>query len=123
MSLNQKGTNRLCDILGENGKSVIARLSQISPDFAQYIINFAYGDLYARPGFSDRDRELAAVVSLISQGNTGVPLKAHIHGMLNVGWKKNEIIESIIFLIGYIGFPKTVEALITAQEVFDSLKI
>ena len=63
-------------------------------------------------------RELAAVASLISQGKTGVPLRAHINGMLNVGWEKKEIIELIIFLIGYIGFPSTVEAIKTMQEVF-----
>ena len=58
----------------------------------------------------------------MGQGNTGLPLKAHIQGMLNVGWTKQEIIEVIIFLIGYSGFPKAVDAIKTAKEVFDSLK-
>jgi len=121
MSLNPKGISRFQDILGENGKDLIERLTKTSPDFARYLVDFAYADLYARPALSDKEKELAAVASLISQGSTGVPLKAHIHGMLNTGWTRAEIIELIIFLIYYTGFPSTVNALLTAQEVFDSL--
>lgn len=116
---NKEGFKRLQEILGENGNKAIEMLGKTSPDFANYIVNFAYGDLYTRKGLSDKDRELAAVASLISQGNTGLPLKSHIRGMLNVGWKKEEVIELIIFLIGYIGFPATVDAIKTAQEVFE----
>ena len=53
--------------------------------------------------------ELAAVACLIGQGNTGLPLKVHLNGMLNVGWKKEEIIETLIFLTGYVGFPSCVD--------------
>jgi len=42
--------------------------------------------------------------------------------MLNVGWSNKEILELIIFLIGYIGFPSTVEAIKTAHEVFSKRK-
>ncbi len=121
MSLKQKGLDRLHDILGENGKTVVERLTKISPDFAEYIVNFVYADLYARPGLSDKERELIVVTSLISQGNTGIPLKTHIHGMLNVGWTQAQIIELIIFITCYTGFPAAVDALVTAQEVFDTL--
>lgn len=60
------------------------------------------------------------MANLIGQGNTGLPLKAHINGMLNVGWAKEEIIELIIFLTGYSGFPSAVEAIKLAQEVFNA---
>jgi len=42
--------------------------------------------------------------------------------MLNVGWTKDEVLELIIFLSGYLGFLSTVNALLTAQEVFEARK-
>ena len=94
---------------------------KISPDFANYVLEFAYGDLYCRNGFSDKYREIAAVSCLIGQGNTGLPLKAHLNGMLNVGWTKNEIIELIIFLVAYSGFPACVDAIKTFMEIVEKL--
>lgn len=118
----ETGVQRLNQILGDNADRIIQNFSAVSPDFAKYVVEFAYGDLYTRKGITDKTRELAGVASLIGQGNIGLPLKSHIHGMLNVGWTRNEIIEVIIFLVGYVGFPAAVEAMMTAQEVFTSRK-
>ena len=113
------GKQRIKDILGEKSEHIIKQFEMISPDFANYVIDFGYGDIYSRSGFSDKSRELAAVACLIGQKNTGLALKAHFNGMLNVGWTKNEIIELIIFLIGYIGFPSCVEAMNTFKQIID----
>lgn len=43
--------------------------------------------------------------------------------MLNAGWSKNEIIEVIKYLIGYVGFPLTLEAMKTVHEVTESINI
>ncbi len=119
-AVNQQGIKRLQEILGADAMKIVESLSQISPSFAKYIINFGYAELYTREGLSDKERELAAVSSLISQGQTGLPLQAHVQGMLNVGWQKEEILELVIFLIGYAGFPKTVDALKTVHSVFST---
>jgi 4-carboxymuconolactone decarboxylase len=119
MTKYETGLNRLNEILGGNGDKIINDLKQISEDFAQYVVEFAYADLYTRKGISDKTRELVAVASLIGQGNTGIPVKAHLEGMLNVGWTKKEIIEILIFLIGYVGFPPVVDTLKIAHEIFN----
>ena len=93
--------------------------SAISKDFSKYVVELAYGDFYAREGIFDKMREVAIVSSLIAQGNTGVPLKAHLRGMLNVGYTKKEIIELLLFLIPCVGFPHIVDSMLTAQSVFD----
>lgn len=111
------GQQRLREILGENTESIIEGFKKISPDFASYIVEFGYGDLYARKGFDDKSRELAAVACLIGQGVTGMPLKAHLQGMLNVGWAKEEILELLILLIGFRGFPFCIAALQTLEEI------
>ncbi len=119
MNKRELGRQRIKEILGDKSENLAQMFEKISPDFANYILEFAYGDLYARKGLSDKDRELAAVASLIGQGNTGIPLKTHLRGMLNVGWTKEEIIEVFIFLIGYVGFPSCVDAICSLKEVLE----
>jgi 4-carboxymuconolactone decarboxylase len=118
MSKSQLGKKRILEILGPSAEQIIQNLSEISPDFANYIIEIGYGEFYSRPGISDKEREQAAVACLIGQGNTGLPLKAHMRGMLNVGYKKSDIIELLIFLIPYVGFPAIVDSMITANVLF-----
>lgn len=122
MNKHDIGKQRIKEIIGDKAEGLIKTFEEISPDFAKYIVEFGYGDIYARPNFSDKYRELAAVACLIGQGNTGVPLKAHINGMLNVGWAKQDIIELFIFLIGYTGFPACVDAMLTLKQVFEEEK-
>lgn len=114
--MDKKARSR--EILGKDADSIMRELSSISPDFAQYIMNFVFGDLYQRPMLSDKHKELIVVSNLIGQGRLGFPLKTHLGAMLTVGWTKDEIIELIILLIAYMGFPSTVEAIKVAQEVF-----
>lgn len=115
-----QGEKRLREILGEKSEQTLKTLRNISPDFAAYIVNYAYGDIYSRePGLPDKAREVAAVANLMGQGNTGLILKSHLRGMLNVGWTRNEILELLIFLSLYNGFPTSVDAHLKAKEVFD----
>lgn len=113
------GLKRLNEVLGVNANDIVKKFEEISPDFANYVVEFAYGELYERKGIVDKTREVAAVACLIGQGNTGFPLRAHIKGMLNVGWSKNEIIEVLLFLVGYVGFPSIVDSLNIAKDVFE----
>ena len=116
------GLRRIQDILGASALDTVKRFEEISPDFSKYVVEFAYGDLYERKGISDKTREIAAVACIIGQGNTGFPLRAHIKGMLNVGWTKNEIIEVLLFLVGYVGFPSIVDSFNIVKEVFEEFK-
>jgi 4-carboxymuconolactone decarboxylase len=76
MSTQEAGRKRIKEILGENGSHAVEKLAKISPDFANYILTFAYADLYNRKNLSDKSRELIAVSSLISQKVEGLPLEA-----------------------------------------------
>lgn len=119
MDKREVGRLRIREIIGEKSDNIIKMFEEISPDFTNYIIDFAYGELYSRKGFEDKHRELAVVACLIGQGNTGFPLKAHLKGMLNVGWVKGEVIELLIFLVAYAGFPSCVEAITILKQVIE----
>ncbi|NRZ87895.1 hypothetical protein DFR97_003670 [Clostridium beijerinckii] len=47
----EKGLNKLNEVDGNAGTSVIESLKDIAPDLAKYIIEFAFGDIYTRPVF------------------------------------------------------------------------
>lgn len=119
MDKKEIGLKRMQEILGSGAEKIVENFESISPDFAKYVVELAYGDFYARPGITDKHREIAIVSCLIGQGNTGFPLKSHLKGMLNVGHTKEDIIELLIFLIPCTGFPNIVGAIATAQELFD----
>ena len=73
-----RGTKALAAIDGHAGEKVITALADIAPDFARYIIEFPFGDIYSRPGLDLRAREIATVAALTAMGNATPQLKVHI---------------------------------------------
>ena len=81
----EQGLAKLREIDGEAGVRVIDSLRDIAPDFARYLIEFPFGDIYSRPGLDLKSREIAVVAALSALGNATPQLKVHIQGALNVG--------------------------------------
>jgi hypothetical protein len=80
-----RGQRALSDIDGQAGEAVVAALADIAPDFARYLIEFPFGDIYSRPGLDLRSREIATIAALAALGNAAPQLKVHIAAGLNVG--------------------------------------
>jgi 4-carboxymuconolactone decarboxylase len=114
-----RGLEKIRQIYGEAGEHVIENLKDISPDFARYIIEFPFGDIYSRSGLDPKSREIAIVASLVTMGNAFSQLKVHVNGALNVGCSRTEIIEVIIQMAVYAGFRAALNGLFAAKEVFD----
>jgi 4-carboxymuconolactone decarboxylase len=87
-------------------------------NFARYIIEFPFGDIYNRTGLDLKSREIATVAALVTMGNALSQLKVHINGALNVGCSRTEVVEVIIQMAVYAGFPATLNGLSAAKEVF-----
>ncbi|MEO8120205.1 MAG: carboxymuconolactone decarboxylase family protein, partial [Rhodoferax sp.] len=102
----------------EAGQRVIDSLADIAPDFARYLIEFPFGDIYSRPGLDLKSREIAVVAALTALGNAAPQLKVHIQGALNVGVTQGEIVEVIMQMAVYAGFPAALNGLSAAREVF-----
>jgi len=113
-----RGLAKLKEVDGQAGENVIESLRDIAPDFARLIIEFPFGDIYSRPGLDLRTRELAVVAALTAMGNAAPQLKVHIHAARNVGCSEQEIIEVIIQMAVYAGFPAALNGLFAAKEVF-----
>lgn len=113
-----RGLAKLEEIDGAAGTNVINSLRDIAPDFARYLIEFPFGDIYSRPGLDLRSREMAVVAALTAMGNAAPQLKVHIGGALNVGVSPQEIVEVIMQMAVYAGFPAALNGLFAAKEVF-----
>ena len=114
----ERGLAKLKEIDGLAGEKVIDSLKDIAPDFARLIIEFPFGDIYSRPGLDLKVRELAVVAALTALGNAAPQLKVHIHGARNVGCSQAEIVEIIMQMAVYAGFPAALNGLFAAKEVF-----
>jgi 4-carboxymuconolactone decarboxylase len=113
-----QGWEKLKEIDGDAGEKVIESLKDIAPDLGRYIIEFAFGDIYARPGLDLKSREIATVAALTALGNAQPQLKVHIHGALNVGCTREEVVEVILQMAVYAGFPAALNGVTAAKEVF-----
>ncbi|RED38006.1 4-carboxymuconolactone decarboxylase [Rhodopseudomonas thermotolerans] len=113
-----RGLRALSAIDGEAGHKVVDSLADIAPDFARYLVEFPFGDIYSRPGLDLRAREIATIAALTAMGNAAPQLKVHIEAGLNVGLSRDEISEIIMQMAVYAGFPAALNGLFAAKEVF-----
>lgn len=118
-----RGWEKLKEIDGEAGENVIENLKDIAPDLARYTIEFPFGDVYSRPGLDLKSREIATVAALTALGNAAPQLKVHIHAALNVGCTPEEVVEIIIQMAVYAGFPAALNGISAAREVFEERNI
>src|SRR3954464_14179050 len=113
-----RGQRALSRIDGRAGEALVASLADIAPDFARYVLEFPFGDIYCRPGLDLRAREIATIAALTALGNASPQLKVHIEAGLNVGLSREEITEVIMQMAVYAGFPAALNGLFAAKEIF-----
>ncbi len=116
------GWNKLKEVDGEAGQKVINSLKDIAPDFADLLIEFPFGDIYTRENLDLKSREIATIAALTVMGNAAAQLKVHIQAGLNVGCTKAEIVEIIMQMSVYGGFPCALNAMFVAKELFEEVK-
>ena len=96
-------------------------MADIAPDFADYIRDFAFGDIYGRDGLALRDRQITTIAALAAIGNAAPQLKVHIKAGLRVGLTRQEIVEILMQMAVYAGFPAAINGLAVAKEAFAEL--
>lgn len=114
----ERGAELLNQIDGSGGEKVIRSLQDIAPDLGKYIIEFAFGDIYSRKELDIQEREIITITSLLTCGGCEPQLKVHINASLNVGISPEKIVETFMQCVPYVGFPRVLNAIFTAKEVF-----
>ena len=89
---------------------------KLAPDFFEMVTEFCFGGFWSRPGLDLRSRSLCTVAQLAALGKTN-ELKGHLMGALNLGIKREELIEVLMQTSQYAGIPAAVAALTAAAEV------
>ncbi|MDA8231329.1 MAG: carboxymuconolactone decarboxylase family protein [Magnetospirillum sp.] len=115
----ERGLAQLAKLNGSAGVAVIDTLREIAPDFARYLVEFIFGDLYARPGLDLRTRQIVTVAALAAMGTAQPQLEIHVQGALNAGLSRDEIVEILSQIAAYAGFPAALNALAAARRVFE----
>ena len=109
-------------MFGPGVDSALQSLEAASPDLARCLVEFPFADVYACPGLDLKTREMLTVAALTVLGYPQAELKDHIRGALNVGCTPDQILEIILQMAVYAGFPAALEAVKTATSGFGVLK-
>ena len=99
------------------------RAKQLIGDFSPKLVSLTddvlFGDIWARPELSPRDRSLITVAALIAGGNTE-QLTGHLQRARQNGLTETELQEVIVHLAFYAGWPRAMSAVQVAKKVFES---
>jgi len=112
----RRGVAVLQLLSGEAIEQVTNKVAEIAPDFARMTIEFPFGDLYSRGVLDLRTREVAAISALAALGR--IPqLRVHVMAALNLGVTRAEIVELLMQISIYAGFPPALNALAECHDL------
>ena len=117
----ERGMAMLRKTQGEGADKVMKSLESIAPDLGRFAAEFVFDDIYGRPGLDLKSREMISVAALTTLGYAGPQLRVHIGAALRVGCTQQEIIEIIMQMAVYAGFPAALNGIQAAKEVFAEL--
>lgn len=96
--------------------------AETDPEFLDILKRLIFGEVFYHGSLSDKIRELITLVVLASN-QTIEQLKEHVVIALNVGVSPVEIKEAFYQCAPYLGFPKSLNAINQANEVFKERNI
>ncbi|MFI5322140.1 MAG: carboxymuconolactone decarboxylase family protein [Thermodesulfobacteriota bacterium] len=121
MNRYEQGIKKFKEIKGDGAEKSLERLKTLNPDLEKYVMEFAFNDIYGRPALDVKSREIATIAALTALGHASQQLKVHIQSALNVGVTVEEIIEIILQMAVYAGFPAAINAMQALKEVCDEI--
>lgn len=98
----------------------VDNLADISPDLARFTVEFAFGDVLSRDVLNLKLKELVTIGMLGVMGTAEPQLELHMRGAIKAGATKEEIVEIILQIAVYAGFPAAMNAIRTAKHVLSA---
>lgn len=86
-------------------------------EFLHVTTTSVFGNVWARPGLDLKTRVLIVCISDIATG-AFEELEIHLQMAIRQGWTREELMEAILQLLGYIGAPSTRHAMKVCSEVW-----
>jgi 4-carboxymuconolactone decarboxylase len=118
-----RGEQVLREMLGtEEAAKVQKSWQAMCPEFERYVIEFVAGEIWHRPQLDRRTKSLATIAALAAMGRT-LALELNIRFALQNGANRQDIVETLLQIAPYAGFPACWEGLAMAQKVFGEAKL
>ena len=122
MPLNQElfdaGLQTRREVLGsEYVDAAIANADAFNRPLQELVTQYAWGEIWNRPGLDRRTRSLLNLAMLTAL-NRPHELKLHLRGALTNGVTREEIQEVFLQTAIYCGAPAAIDSFRTAKEVF-----
>jgi 4-carboxymuconolactone decarboxylase len=116
----ERGLATLAKTSAQAGATVVDSFNDLAPDIGRAIIEHSYGDIFSRAGLNAITRELAACSALAAVGSkaTQTPLRVHVNAALTAGATPAEIVETLLNVLPYRGYPAVEESMRVAGEEF-----
>ena len=106
-------------IYGDDGLAgTFTEMNELAPTHTRAIVEYVFGTCWSQPLLDNKTREMMIVAAAAGQDLTG-EVEIHSRGVLNQGLSPEELIEGIVSLCPYIGFPKTNHALAAAKRAIE----
>jgi 4-carboxymuconolactone decarboxylase len=116
----QRGLELLNRMLGEQrAEETRRRWQKLSPDFEHYVLEFLSGEIWSRSGLPLKIKSLCTISALAALGRVQ-GLELNIRMALRNGATREEIVETLLQIAPYAGFPAAWEGLQIAEQVFES---
>lgn len=110
------------EVLGDaHVDRAIARTTEFTADFQDYITRTAWGDVWSRPGLGRRERSVAVLTAMMALGHHE-EFEMHVRAARTNGLTVDEIKEVILQAGVYCGVPVANTAMRLAQGVLEELR-
>ena len=111
------------DVLGADYVDAAIRgADDFNREMQQLVTEYAWGEIWSRPGLARRDRSLLNLAMLTAL-NRPHELRLHVRGALANGVSKDEIKEVFLQTAVYCGAPAALDSFRVAREVFAEMGV
>jgi len=103
--MTDRGKTRAQELLGDT-----------APELVRLTDEVLFGQVWADPGLSQRDRSLVTVAALVSLGRTE-QLRSHLRRAMDNGLSKDELVTAMTHLAFYAGWPAAMTAVTELKKI------
>lgn len=115
----ERGIKLLREMLGKNkAKEIRGVWKKICPDFEDYVLEFLAGEIWSRQQLDLRTKSLVTVAALAALGRP-LALELNLRMAIKNGASRQDIVETLLQIAPYAGFPACWEGLTAASKVFE----
>jgi 4-carboxymuconolactone decarboxylase len=98
-----------------------AQMTEFDADFQTFITEGAWGSVWARPGFTKRERSIVTIALLAALGQDD-EVAMHVRATCNTGATKEDIKEALLHVAVYAGVPVANHAIKIVKKAFAEME-